>query len=214
MTRPNLLVLSIAAALVGAAYLSGSATALRPSIAPAPPTSVGVVNLDALFDRLDEAAEWDVKLRNLEAGVGAELQSRRAELEALGREIETMAEGPAKDGKIDDLRLMRLRIEQWTGMKELELDRERSLKWQSLYRAIREGAAKLSENEGYQLILVDDSKIEIKTQRGREAPPLETQAQGQIAALRVLHAARVVDVTEKLRVQINNARAAAPAGNR
>ena len=95
-------------------------------------------------------------------------------------------------------------------MKELELDREKSLKWQAVYRSVREGAARLAEAERYELIVVDDSKIELQVQRSKDAPPLEVQVKSQIAQIRVLHSAKTVDVTEKLVVQINNARASAP----
>jgi hypothetical protein len=107
---------------------------------------------------------------------------------------------------MDALRLARLQAEQWSQLKELEVDRERSLKWQAIYRSVREGAKKLAETEGYGLIVVDDSRIEITTQRGQNAPPLETQVKGQIASLRVLYAGKMVDVTEKLVVQLDNER--------
>ena len=71
---------------------------------------------------------------------------------------------------------------------------------------MREGAKKLGETEGYQLVVIDDSKIEIQTQRAQNSPPLETQAKGQIAQLRVLYADRTIDVTDKLIVQLNNKR--------
>ena len=74
---------------------------------------------------------------------------------------------------------------------------------------MREAAKRLAETEGYDLVLVDDSRIEIRTQRGQNAPGLEAQAQSQIAQLRVLYSSRTVDVTEKIIVQINNARAGA-----
>ena len=99
-------------------------------------------------------------------------------------------------------------------LKELELDRERSLKWQAVYRAVREGAAKLAENERLDMIVVDDSKIELQTQRAKDAPPLETQAKSQISQLRVLYAGKSIDVTEKLIVQINNSRSTATAASR
>ena len=85
-------------------------------------------------------------------------------------------------------------------------DRERSLKWQAIYRAVREGAARLADSEKFDMIVVDDSKIEIQTQRAKDAPPLEAQAKAQITQLRVLNAGKSIDVTEKLIVQINNNR--------
>jgi len=209
--RPTLTIVALASALAAAGFLASTAEALRTTVFMAPPTAVGVVNIATVFDRLNEAAEWDVKIKNLEARVGEELRARKAELEAGAKSLESMADGPEKEQKVDALRLKKLQAEQFAVMKELELDRERSLKWQSVYRAVREGAAKLADAEKFDLIMVDDSRIEISTQRSKDAPPLETQAKSQISALRILHAAKTVDVTEKLIVQINNSRGSASA---
>ena len=212
--RSTLVALALVAAIGGVGFLAGRAEAIRPNTLGAAPTPVGVVNMATLFDRLNESAEWDVKIRNLEGRIADEAQARVRELESMGKEVEAMAEGTDKERTLDALRLKRLQAEQWKVMKELELDREKSLKWQAVYRSVREGAAKLAEAERFELIIVDDSKIEIQTQRSKDAPPLETQAQSQISQLRVLHAAKSIDVTEKLIVQINNSRAAAPAPTR
>ena len=211
MTRTTLTIVVLSAALAGAGFLAATAEARRNPAYMAPPTSIGVVNMAAVFDRLNEAAEWDVKIKNLEAKIGEELRARRAELEAGAKQVEAMPDGPEKELKLDGLRLKKLQAEQWGVMKELELDREKGLKWQSVYRAVREGAARLSEAEKFYLIMVDDSKIEITTQRGKDQPPLETQAKSQISALRILHSAKTIDVTEKLIVQINNSRGSASA---
>jgi len=211
MNRPTLTIVVLAAALLAAGFLAGTAEARRTAVFMAPPTAVGVVNMATVFDRLNEAAEWDVKIKNLEAKVAEWLRARRAELEAGAKALEAMADGPEKEQKLDGLRLKKLQAEQFNLMKELELDRERSLKWQAVYRAVREGAAKLADAEKFDMIMVDDSRIEITTQRSKDAPPLETQAKSQISALRVLHAAKTVDVTEKLIVLINNSRGSASA---
>ena len=211
MNRSTLTVALLSVALMGAGLLVGSAHALRNLPFMAPPSAIGVVNMASVFDRLNESAEWDVKLKNLEAKVGEEMRARRAELEAGAKQVEAMPDGPEKELKLDGLRLKKLQGEQWGVMKELELDREKSLKWQSVYRAVREGAARLCDAEKFDLIMVDDSKIEITTQRGKDQPPLETQAKSQISALRILHSVKTVDVTEKLIVEINNSRGSSAA---
>jgi Skp family chaperone for outer membrane proteins len=204
---------ALGSAVALAAFLAGTAEARRSHSMLAPPSSIGVVDMATVFDKLEESAEWDVKIKTLEARATEEMSKRRAELETLSKEVEALSEGAEKEAKLDSLRLKRLQIEQWAGFKELEVDRETSLKWQAVYRSVREGAKKLAESEKYDLIIVDDSRVELRTQRAQNAPSLAAQAQGQIAQLRVLHAARTVDVTEKLIVQINNARSLRPAAS-
>lgn len=211
MKSTTLAAFALGLAAAGAAFLAGTAEARRVPAMFAPPTAIGVVDMATVFDKLEESAEWDVKIKSLEARATEEMQRRRGELETLAKELEAMSDGAEKEAKLDSLRLKRLQVEQWAGFKELEVDRETSLKWQSVYRAVREGAKKLADAEKYDLIVVDDSRVEIRTQRAQNAPSLTQQAQSQIAQLRVLYAGRTVDVTEKLIVQINNARGLKPA---
>jgi Skp family chaperone for outer membrane proteins len=206
MTRPTLAAFALGATVALASFLAGNADATRALIVPAQPTAIGVIDLAKLFDGLGECAEWDVRIKALEARVMDEARARKASLESGLKEVEAMTEGVEKEKRLDALRLQKLQAEQWSLGCELEADRERSLKWQSVYRSVREGAKKLGETEGYQLVVIDDSKIEIQTQRAQNSPPLETQAKGQIAQLRVLYADRTIDVTDKLIVQLNNKR--------
>lgn len=206
MTRPTLAAFALGATVALASFLAGNADATRALIVPAQPTAIGVIDLAKLFDGLGECAEWDVRIKALEARVMDEARARKASLESGLKEVEAMTEGVEKENRLDALRLQKLQAEQWSLGCELEADRERSLKWQSVYRSVREGAKKLGETEGYQLVVIDDSKIEIQTQRAQNSPPLETQAKGQIAQLRVLYADRTIDVTDKLIVQLNNKR--------
>jgi Skp family chaperone for outer membrane proteins len=212
--RSTIAALATGVAITTLGFFVASASATRPAMLPPPPTAIGVVDLARLFDGLDEAAEWDVRIKELEAKAMDEGRAKKSALEASVKEVEAMAAGADKEARMDALRLARLQAEQWSQLKELEVDRERSLKWQAIYRSVREGAKKLAETEGYGLIFVDDSRIEITTQRGQNAPPLETQVKGQIASLRVLYAGKMVDVTEKLVVQLDNDRSmtAKPSG--
>lgn len=210
MQKTTLAAILAGSAIAAAAFLVGSADARRPATLVAPPASIGVVDLAAVFDRLAESADWDLRIKELEARSIDDLRARNAALEASAKELEAMADGPEKEAKLDALRLKRLQAQEWTNLVKLEVDREKSLKWQAVYRSVREGAKRLAETEGYDLVIVDDSKIEVRTQRGQNAPPLEAQAQNQISALRVLFAGKTVDVTEKLVVQINNMRSAKP----
>ena len=179
MKSNTLAAFALGSAVAIAAFFAGNAEARRIPAMFAPPSAIGIVDMATVFDKLEESAEWDVKIKALEARAGEEMGRRKAELDALA--------------------------------KELEVDRETSLKWQAVYRSVREGAKKLAEAEKYDLIVVDDSRVEIRTQRAQNAPSLTQQAQSQISQLRVLYAGRTVDVTDKLIVQINNARSLKPA---
>jgi Skp family chaperone for outer membrane proteins len=88
-----------------------------------------------------------------------------------------------------------------------ELDYEKSLMWRSIYRNLRSEAAKLAEAEGYDYIIIDDGTDDLQTNREAKMPQ-EAQVLDQIQRRRVLYASPAHDLTDKLIVRMNNARAA------
>jgi Skp family chaperone for outer membrane proteins len=204
---PFVLTLPCAAlvAWLGSEVLSLRSTVEATMAVAANPTAVAMVNVEKVFDRLDESADWQIQIRQLASSVQEEGRARAADVERLRKELEPMAESPERQRLLDEIALKQLRLEEWGRLKQLEIDRERSLMWQKMYRAVREEARRVAESEGYQLVLVDDSGVEIRTSREINAP-LEIQAQQQIASLRVLYATNAIDITEKVVVRINNRR--------
>jgi Skp family chaperone for outer membrane proteins len=213
MKTHSIATFGLGAAVAIAGFLAGSADARRSPAVPSAPAPIGVVNLATVFDKLDASAEWDLRIKTLESRATEEAAKRRSDLEATGKALEALGEGPEKERKLDEYRLQQIQNEQWAGFKEIEVDRELSLKWKSIYGSVREGAKRLAQSENLALVIVDDSGVEIRTQRTQNGPKQAAQAQAQIMQLRVLYADRTVDVTEKLIVQLNNARSLAPSTN-
>ncbi|MCP4794815.1 MAG: hypothetical protein GY885_01495, partial [Phycisphaeraceae bacterium] len=104
----------------------------------------------------------------------------------------------------DEVALMQLRLEQWANMKAIEVDREQSLMWRSIYRNLRREAERVAEAEGFALVLVDDSAGEIRTQSGTQVP-LQTQVLQQITNRRILFASNTTDISDQVIVRMNNA---------
>ena len=169
----------------------------------APPVAVATVDVAKVFDKLNENADWQIQIRNLASSYGEELRARQSELEKLLKELEAMTDAGQRAALADDIAMKRLRLEEWARLKQGEVDRERSLMWQSMYRAIRDEARKVAESEGYQLVVVDDSQTEVRPSREVKAP-LEEQVKQQIASLRILYSAPTIDISDKVIVRINN----------
>ncbi len=150
-----------------------------------------------------------MRLTSLQQRIGQEFQTRQASLEARIKELEAITDEAESAKAREDLILMRLRFEEWGRLKQLELDREKSLRWQTLYRAVRDEAARLAEAEGYEVVLVNDSLGPLSVSREIEMSQ-EQQVKLQIEARRLLYAAKATDITEQLVVRMNNARAVRP----
>lgn len=197
----------LAAAVLSAAVLLRPLEAREPAIAA--PGKLATVDLGKVFDRLAENADWEMRLTSLQQRIAQEFQTRQAALEARIKELESIT-GEAESAKArEDLILMRLRFEEWGRLKQVELDREKSLRWQTLYRAVRDEAARLAEAEGYEVVLVNDSLGPLSVSREIEMSQ-EQQVKLQIEARRLLYAAKATDITEQLVVRMNNARAVRP----
>ena len=197
----------LAAAVLSAAVLLRPLEAREPAIAA--PGKFATVDLGKIFDRLNENADWEMRLTSLQQRIGQEFQTRQASLEARIKELEVITDEAESAKAREDLILMRLRFEEWGRLKQLELDREKSLRWQTLYRAVRDEAARLAEAEGYEVVLVNDSLGPLSVSREIEMSQ-EQQVKLQIEARRLLYAAKATDITEQLVVRMNNARAVRP----
>jgi Skp family chaperone for outer membrane proteins len=211
--RTDRLALLLTAAVAVAALATARAADARRVAAEAhaaalaaPPVAVATVDVAKVFDKLNENADWQIQIRTLASSYTEELRARQSELEKLLKELEAMTDAGQRSGLADDIAMKRLRLEEWARLKQAEIDRERSLMWQSMYRSIRDEARKVAEGEGYQLVIVDDSQTEVRASREIKAP-LEEQVKQQIASLRILYAAPTIDISDKVVVRINNLKA-------
>lgn len=198
---------ALAVAILATAALLRPLEAREPAIAA--PGKIATVDLGKVFDRLAENADWEMRLTALQQRIAQEFQTRQRSLEARIKELEAITD-EAESAKVrEDLILMRLRFEEWGRLKQVELDREKSLRWQTLYRAVRDEAGRLAEAEGYEVVLVNDSLGPLNVSREIEMSQ-EQQVKLQIEARRMLYAAKGTDITEQLVVRMNNARAVRP----
>lgn len=204
--RVQLSTVVLLAALVSAiAYQAG---AVRAALA-APPTSVGVIDLVRVLEQMNERAQWDASIKSMEEGLETERMRRQTEAQSKFKQLENMGPGPERDALSEALAKELLDAEVWINFKRGQLDRERSLRWQSLYRHVRSEAEKLAEAEGYDLLLVNDATKDLPTEMAPNASA-EGQTLQQISARRVIYAKKTIDLTDKLITRLNNAFAVRP----
>lgn len=170
----------------------------------ASPTAVAVVDVGRLVREIDERGEWDMRIEAMQAAIKKEYDNRVAASNRRLQESETASDEPTRQTIRDEVALMQLRNEQWARVKGQELDRERSLKWQSIYRNLRRESARIAETDGYELVLTNDAMGDLRTDPNSQAP-LEQQVFTQMLSRRVLFSAPPIDITEQLIVRMNNA---------
>lgn len=199
-TWPAIAIVAIAAL----AYVA-SVEASRPTAYRAEATPVAVIDVARLVDEIDERSEWDIRIEALQASINQEGKSRQAAMERRLTESEAAPNDEQRQLIRDEVALMQLRLEQWAQIKTMELDRERALKWQSIYRNLRRESSRIAETEGYELIMVDDNRGEINTDPTNQQMSMEQQVLTQIMNRRILFAAEPIDITDQVIVRMNNA---------
>jgi Skp family chaperone for outer membrane proteins len=205
----SLIVLGVPlAALV--AVLSYQAGAVRPSLAIRP-TSVGVVDLGQVLEKVNERAQWDANVRSMEERLKTEAQDRDARIRSSQERLRDMTEGEERTLLREQVAREFLEADAWFKFKRGELDREKALMWADLYRRIREEAESLAVAEGVELVLVNDSVAEIRTAADGNTSS-EVLVLQQVTARRVLYAAREIDLTDRLVTRMNNAALTRPGG--
>ncbi len=198
--------MAVAGAFGALVALASQQAGANARLAPAP-ARVATVDLVKVIERLNERSDWEVQITNIGTKVQEEFAARRKGLEEMARQLETATDAE-RSALRDKLAFEQLQFEQWERIKKVEIDRERALMWQSMYRNVRAESQKLADADGWDVVMVNDGVSEIQLQRDSKTP-LEQQAQEQIVRRRILFAGKATDVTDQLVVRMNNARAAA-----
>jgi Skp family chaperone for outer membrane proteins len=169
----------------------------------APASHVATVDLGKVFERINVNKSWEVEIMGLAERLNSEANGRQ---EAIGRKLEDAQKATSEPDaqKIrDSAALMKLEMDEWAKLKQLELDRERALMWKAMYKAIRTQTNALAMADGWDIVLVNDSLGELNLSNEVNASR-EQQILTQILNRRLLYASELTDVTEQLIVRINN----------
>ncbi len=197
--RSFLLVSCAAATLtVAAAFTAGRLSAQ--------PSAVANVDIRRLLDKIGQRAEMEIELTQLANRFEQEFKSKKDQLEARAKESDAITDQAERQKLRDGLALEQLQLKEWATMKQQEADREQALRWENLYRSIVSESQKLADNEGYQYVVVFDGNAEFQRDR-RAQISLGQQVVEQISRRRILVASKTDDITEKLILRMNNARA-------
>lgn len=190
--------LSVWACLVAPAAVVtlGGGTAV---LAAGGPTRVGVIDLNKVLDLLDEKVERERQLegflKGLEDGVNTlakQLKQARDELDILPKN------GAAFVAKREEVLKLTARVQgEAQAAKILAEDKKKTMQI-DLYEKIADSTRDFARRNGYDLILVDDSKEKIPA----DASP--QQAQAAMINRRILFAGADIDVSEQVAQQMNN----------
>jgi Skp family chaperone for outer membrane proteins len=165
---------------------------LATAAAPTGPSVVATLDLERLFDGLDGRARADADLQAMAEELDAEGVAKRDAIDALKAEMEIYAIGSDKYNEaMEALSLMVLEFEAFMEFGRRKIDVEKALSIKRIYIDIRDGVRNVAQNNGYDVVLVDDSVVQMPS--GSEA-----DVKRNISARRILYANPTIDITDEL----------------
>ncbi len=194
MNMRQMMVMMSAAAVVLAA---GFAVSLRGQAGPAQPVAVAVVDVEKVFNESDERSNIEATIQGRISQLQQLEQEKRQEINALRGDLEIMdPTSPNYEAKRNELReaLIQLRVHLEVAQREIE--QEKALQLEAIYRKIIHVVENIAKAEGYDLVLFRDHMPDISNAN-------QQQIAGLIQVRKVLYAADKLDITERVKQKLN-----------
>jgi len=163
-----------------------------------PGTPVAVVDIEKVFNELQERGAVEASIQSKIAELQKWEQEKRKEIAALQSDLELMKAGTdAYDQTREKLRkaLIELRVELEVGQRQVE--QEKALQLEGLYLKMIDTVGQVAQQQGFELVMFKDN-----------TPPMRGANQQQIAALiqvrKCLYAADHLDLTDQVKQKMNN----------
>ncbi len=187
---------------LGIALVAAIAAALGAGVAAsrqAAPSAVAVVDIDRLSTDLEEFKIPREQFIAKQNAWTEELKALQARLASLDEELDLIPEG-STDARINKI-IQRTTVESEIKTKgqlfQQASDLEQAKLFKRMYDKIADGAARIAQRDGIDLVLVDDRIFAIPaTNRAAQSAMLESK--------KVLYASEPVDLTDELLTMLNN----------
>ncbi len=164
---------------------------------------IAVVRIDALFDELQQRADAMIELRRMELDVQDENRIRTEAITALEAELENVVATTRRKELDDEIAIKKLQLRFWQQAASVEVEVEKALRLQDLYRSMRAATEALAEAEGYDMVIVDDASDDLPFETESRMSP-QVQVLQQIATRKILYRNEALDITMDLATRMNN----------
>ena len=167
------------------------------------PTVVATVDMQLVMGGLSERADLMVDLAANGQTIGEEEKTRAEEIERLAKELEDVVDDQRRTSLQDELDLKILQRMAWLRFTQQEIDIEKSLMLENLFRSMQSAAKELAEIEGIDLVIIDDAGQQFELLPNSQLTR-EGQVAQQMTSRRVLYRDSAIDISEELIIRMNN----------
>ncbi len=189
----QLIRLAVLAAVCVTPLLAWQAGASRAAVTP---TVVGTIDLPRVLESLDE---WKAEMARSQAAGEAfqvELAQKRDSLEGLAADMEDFMVGTEQYAAAEHaLKKASIDLRAFMSLADMREARTKQRAILRIYNHVRAATQELSDQEGYGIVLMDDSAIPISED--------SSDILGDISSRRVLYASTTLDITEPLIAYMN-----------
>lgn len=181
----------VVVALVGAANLVAQGKAARP-------TSVAVVDVQQVFNTLDEKSTVEADITQQTEQLQKEEQDRQTELKALQADLGILAAGtPAYQETQTKLENKALEFQVWKQFNQRKLEREKVVRLEALYRKVVDAIGGVAKQNNYDIVMFKDSTGDLKGEN-------QQQLAAMIQVRKVLYSNPDLDITDQITQKLNN----------
>lgn len=167
-------------------------------LVPSNPTTTVTINFEKLFASLEERVFEESKVQAIIESMNADIEQRRQEITEYEQEFELYEAGSEKwQELLQEQQLKVLEYQAQVEYSKSRKSRELSKGTRKVYMNIRESAAKLAEQHGWDYVVVNDAAVTL--------PKGDTVDIGlEISSRRMLYANNAFDVTDLLATYMND----------
>lgn len=198
--RKNATALAVTAGILGLVVVWPAEANRTASMGP---TVVATVDMQLVMGGLSERADLMVDLAANVQTIGEEEKTRAEEIERLAKELEDVVDDQRRTSLQDEIDLKILQRMAWLRFTQQEIDIDKSLMLENLFRSMQSAAKELAEIEGIDLVIIDDAGQQFEL-----LPESQLSRQGQVAqqmtSRRVLYRDSAIDISEELIIRMNN----------
>lgn len=200
--RQPVIILSVIAIILGV----GMTMNLHAQATGAAGVKVAVLDIETVFNDLTERGDVEAgiqtrigNLQKWEQDMQKDIRQKKADLDIMS------PDSPNYEKASSELERMVIELQVEMQVKQRQLEQEKAVQLESLYRKIMDGVESIAQQRGYEIVLLKD-----------RIPNLRGANQQQIAALiqvrKLLYSAPGLDITDQVKQKLNNDYANKAAG--
>jgi len=192
--RRNWPIVALALALV--TLIGYQAAAIR-HLEQLKPAVVATVDLERVFNRIDERQEADTELTELANDLQKNIDAKVRRINALEEELEVYEQGSDKHQEtLEELSLLSLEYQADVEWSRQMIEFQRAVNLRRIYSSIREFMETEANERGIDIVFVDDTVVELP-------PGDEEETTRQISARRMLYTNPAIDITDEVIQRMN-----------